>query len=194
MAMRRILIWSLIIVLFLNHAALVYADEVPEEVSETGEISKSDEMSETNEVPDAEEVSDETIDLVDIFYTKTTGEDHSLHVPFNRSWFRNDARVYNHDLAKLSLGLATSAFRPESPISKKSQPADYNLRSFLDQAGFADLRSDDYDKDPSKYTVSTVMGHQTVGDGEDSFELIAVGICGQGYADEWESNLSVGTW
>ena len=37
------------------------------------------------------------------------------------------------------------------------------------------------------------MGHQTVGDGEDSFELIAVGICGQGYADEWESNLSVGT-
>lgn len=163
--MKRILIWSLIIVLFLNHAALVYADEV----------------------------SDETIDLVDVFYTKTTGEDHSLHVPFNRSWFRNDARVYNHDLAKLSLGLATSAFRPESSISKKSQPADYNLRSFLDQAGFADLRSDDYDKDPSKYTVSTVMGHQTVGDGEDSFELIAVGICGQGYADEWESNLSVGT-
>ena len=85
MAMRRILIWSLIIVLFLNHAALVYADEVPEEVSETGEISESDEMSETNEVPDAEEVSDETIDLVDIFYTKTTGEDHTLHVPFNRS-------------------------------------------------------------------------------------------------------------
>ena len=165
MTMKRILIWSLIIVLFLNHAALVYADEV----------------------------SDETIDLVDVFYTKTTGEDHSLHVPFNRSWFRNDARVYNHDLAKLSLGLATSAFRPESPLSKKSQPADYNLRSFLDQAGFADLRSDDYDKDPSKYTVSTVMGHQTVGDGEDSFELIAVGICGQGYADEWESNLSVGT-
>lgn len=181
--MKRILIWSLVILLFLNHTALVYADEV----SEAGEISEADEEHE------AEEVSDETIDLVDVFYTKTTEADHSLHVPFNRSWFRNDARVYNHDLAKLSLGLATSAFRPESPLSKKSQPADYNLRSFLDQAGFANLRSDDYDKDPSKYTVSTVMGHQTVGDGEDSFELIAVGICGQGYADEWESNLSVGT-
>ena len=175
--MKRILIWSFVLLLFLNHVTLVYADEV----------SQADQASE------ADRGSEETLDLTDIFYAKTTLEDCTLHVPFKASWFRNDARIYNHDLAKLSLGLATSAFRPESPLSKKSQPADYNLRAFLDQAGFDHLRSDDYDKDPSKYTVSTVMGHQTVGDGEDSFELIVIGICGQGYADEWESNLSVGT-
>ena len=175
--MKRILIWSFVLLLLLNQVTLIYAEEV----------------SQAEEVPQADRESEETLDLTDIFYAKTTLEDCTLHVPFNRSWFRNDARVYNHDLAKLSLGLATSAFRPESPLSKKSQPADYNLRSFLDQAGFNDLRSDDYDKDPSKYTVSTVMGHQTIGDGEDSFELIVIGICGQGYADEWESNLSVGT-
>ena len=175
--MNRILIWSFVLLLFLNQVTLVYADEV----------------SQADKVSEADRGSEETLDLTDIFYAKTTLEDCTLHVPFNASWFRNDARVYNHDLAKLSLGLATSAFRPESPLSKKSQPADYNLRSFLDQAGFNDLRSDDYDKDPSKYTVSTVMGHQTIGDGEDSFELIVIGICGQGYADEWESNLSVGT-
>ena len=175
--MNRILIWSFVLLLFLNQVTLVYADEV----------SQADKASE------ADRGSEESLDLTDIFYAKTTLEDCTLHVPFNASWFRNDARIYNHDLAKLSLGLATSAFRPESPLSKKSQPADYNLRAFLEQAGFDHLRSDDYDKDPSKYTVSTVMGHQTIGDGEDSFELIVIGICGQGYADEWESNLSVGT-
>ena len=141
----------------------------------------------------AEEESEESIDLIDTFYVGTTKENNILHVPFSRSWFRADARVYSHDLAKLSLGLATSAFRPNKKLAKENQPTDYNLRSFLSQAGFTDLRSDDYDKDPSMYTVSTVIGHQTIPDGDDTFELIAVGICGQGYMDEWESNLSVGT-
>lgn len=69
MTMKKILIWSLVILLFLNHTALVYADEV----SEAGEISEADEVSEASEISEAdeehEEVSDETIDLVDVFYT-----------------------------------------------------------------------------------------------------------------------------
>lgn len=141
----------------------------------------------------AEGESEQTIDLVDTFFVTTTQEDHSLHVPFNRSWFKADARVYNHDMAKLSLGLATSAFRPSAQTVEEKKSTDHNLRFFLDQSGFSDLRSDDYDKDPSMYTVSTVMGHQKIGEGDDSFELIAVGVCGQGYMDEWESNFTVGT-
>ena len=141
----------------------------------------------------AEEGNEETVELTDTFYVITTQEDRTLRVPFDRSWFKNDARVYDHNLAKLSLGLATSAFRPNKKIVRENQQADYYARSFLDQAGFTDLRSDDYDKDPSMYTVSTVMGHQIVGEGDDAFELIALGICGQGYMDEWESNLSIGT-
>ncbi len=142
----------------------------------------------------AEESSDEeTIILTDYFFAVTTQENHSLDVPFSASWFKNDARIYNHDLAKLSLGLATSAFRPNKNHIVENRAPDYNLRYFLRQGGFDDLRSDDYDKDPSMYTVSTVMGHQTVGEGDEAFELIAVGICGQGYMDEWESNLTIGT-
>ena len=158
--------WFLVLFIFLNVVPSVRAEE------------------ETDE--------EETINLVDTFYVITSKEDRSMIVPFSRSWFENDARIYNHNLAKLSLGLATSAFRPNKDLVVSSRPADYNLRHFLYQAGFDDLRSDDYDKDPSMYTVSTVMGHQTVGEGDDAFELIAVGICGQGYMDEWESNLTIG--
>ena len=142
---------------------------------------------------DGQEASeDETINLINTFYVSTTTEDCVMNVPFNPTWFNQDARIYNHDLAKLSLGLATAAFRPSASL-REFRSADYNLERFLTQAGFADARSDDYNKDPSMYTVSTMMAHRRIGSGDDAYELIAVGICGQGYLDEWESNFSIGS-
>lgn len=125
------------------------------------------------------------------FYVITTQETRTLDVPFNKNWFKQDATVYNHDLCKLSIGLATAAFRPKVGEENESM-ADTNLRNFLEEAHFSGLRSDDYEKNPGMYTVSTVMGHQKIGEGDEAFELIAVGICGQGYLDEWESNFSIG--
>ena len=139
---------------------------------------------------DSEE-SDETIEITSTYYELTTEKEQTQKILFNRGWFKQDATQYNHDLAKLSLGLATSAFRP-SKVVTPDKAADENLFRFLGEAGFTDLRSDDYDKNPSMYTVSTVMGHQQIGEGEDAFELIAVGVCGQGYMDEWESNFTIG--
>ncbi len=126
------------------------------------------------------------------FYTLTTQKNGEMEVAFNRNWFKEDSHVYQHDLAKLSLGLATAAFRPNIAHSDGITSADMNLNDFLTEAHFKDLRSDDYDKDPNMYTVSTVMGHQRIGEGDESFELVAVGLCGQGYLDEWESNFSIG--
>ena len=163
--LKKSIICFLTLFLLLSQAASVFAEAEPEEIK----------------------------NLTDTFYAPTTGSNHSLKVPFSLSWFMNDAREYNHDLAKLSLGLATSAFRTSKQRAEKKGGTDYNVRSFMEQAGFTELRSDDYDKTPSMYTISTVMGHQTVSDGGEPFELIAVGVCGQGYMDEWESNLSVGT-
>ena len=136
---------------------------------------------------------DETINIIDNFYVSTSKKNNTFVVPFNRSWFKKDARIYDHNLAKASIGLATAAFRPNAAVDTGERPPEYNLRFFLYQAGFEDVRSDDYDKDPSMYTVSTAMGHQKIGEGADAFELIAVGICGQGYLDEWESNFNIGT-
>ncbi len=139
----------------------------------------------------AEEGDGETRTIHSRFYVLTTKETRTLDVPFNKNWFNKDARIYSHDLCKLSIGLATAAFRPNAADEDHST-ADINLRKFLSEADFVDLRSDDYEKNPGMYTVSTVMGHQRIGEGEDSYELIAVGICGQGYLDEWESNFSIG--
>ena len=138
---------------------------------------------------EADEYKDEVISAR--FFVTATGRNTRYDVKFNKGWFSQDARIYSHDLAKLSIGLATCAFRPFGSLSEEIQ-ADRNLSEFLRDAHFLDLRSDDYDKDPSMYTVSTCMGHQKIKDEEGEYELIAVGVCGQGYVDEWESNFSIG--
>ncbi len=135
--------------------------------------------------------NDNTIDLTATYYVLTVQQDRSLTVPFSVDWFKNDARFYSHDLAKASLGLAVSSFRPNSRLSDPGRSADASAISYLSQAGFTDIQSDDYDKNPSIYTVSTIMGHQQIGSGDDAFEMIAIGVCGQGYMDEWESNFSI---
>ena len=74
MKMKRIILWCFILSMLLNLFPPVYAAEEQED----------------------------TIILTDTFYVPTTRKIHSLQVSFNPSWFRNDARIYNHDLAKLS--------------------------------------------------------------------------------------------
>ena len=126
------------------------------------------------------------------FYSVTTDSNDSIVVEFNKDWFKHPADVYDHNLAKLSVGLTLAAFRPNSKHLEGITSMDMNLSNFLTDAHFQDLRSDDYDKNPNIYSISTVMGHQRIGEGSEAFELIAVGVCGQGYKDEWESNFSIG--
>ena len=98
---KRIVLWSVVLFIFLNLVTPVHASEA----------------------------SEDTIDLIDTFYVTTTQEDHSMHVPFSRSWCREDARGYNHDLAKLSLGLATSAFRPNKNLADESYRKMYTFEN-----------------------------------------------------------------
>ena len=126
------------------------------------------------------------------YYSVTKDEYKLLPVEFSADWFKEDADHYDHRIAKLSMGLATAAFRPNLNHLEGISSNDMNLKDFLTQAHFKDLRSNDYDKNPNIYSISTVMGHQKVGEGDEAFELIAVGVCGQGYIDEWESNFSIG--
>ena len=110
---------------------------------------------------------------------------------FNDAWFNKSSASYSHDIAKISLGMSLSAFRPSWDPEAELDPS-LHVRDFLLQCGFSDLRVDDYDKNPSLYTVSTMMGNKEIGEGKDAYTLIAVGVCGGGYQNEWLSNFSIG--
>ena len=81
----------------------------------------------------AEGEEDETQTIQARFYTLTTDKNTTINVKFNPQWFDHTAKEYNHDLAKLSLGLATSAFRPKHADGSAT---DENLNMYLYTAGF----------------------------------------------------------
>lgn len=112
--------------------------------------------------------------------------------PYSDSFFASSAEVYSHRLAQSSLGLALAAFRKEGE-EKSDVPQDYEVGTFLKEAGFSELESADYDQKPSLQTVSTMIAHKVLRDGDGEYVLLAVAVCGGNYGLEWMSNVSVGT-
>lgn len=102
---------------------------------------------------------------------------------YSDSWFEEDADAYSHSIARASLGLALSGFRA------KRGPVDGNAIKWMTDLGFTDLVSEDYHRETSINTISTVMGHKQLPSGE---TLLAISVCGQGYENEWLSNLDIG--
>ena len=120
-------------------------------------------------------------------------ESYDFYFEFDDQLFDNDARIYNHDMAATSMCMAMSAFRPYQSESEGLSGPDEKLLVFLESAGFYDFVSDDYDKNPSLYTVATAIGRKDMTDSEGNpYTVIAIGVCGGGYKDEWLSNLTVG--
>ena len=108
--------------------------------------------------------------------------------------FWQPATEYDGNLALMSMFMSLCAardlMRDENPLV--FDPAQ-NAETYLLSAGFTDLRKDDYSKETSIYTISTVMGSRRMEhEGEDPFTLIAVSVCGGGYKNEWQSNLTAG--
>lgn len=120
-------------------------------------------------------------------------QSYDFYLEFDDTLFNNDARIYNHEIAVTSMCMALSAFRPYRSEAEIYTTPDATLIDFLETAGFSDFVSDDYDKNPSLYTVATAIGRREFQDenGND-YTVIAVGVCGGGYQDEWLSNLTVG--
>ena len=133
----------------------------------------------------------ENIKLTCMFADVGIGRDLTWLFDYSDELFSRSAEEYHHDLARVSLGLALSAFR-ENINHDPDFIADNNVIDYLSEAGFSDFESTDYDQTPSLQTVATVISSKKMRDAEGEFTLIAVGICGGGYKNEWLSNFSVG--
>jgi len=122
----------------------------------------------------------------------TTKTRSSFTVDFEDSFFDGPSTEYNHALAQASVGMALSAFRIRYALMEQINPSEHLIR-FLGNCGFSDIVTDDYDKTPSLYTVASAIAMKELEDADgEPYTLIAVGVCGGGYAHEWLSNLTVG--
>ena len=115
-----------------------------------------------------------------------------IPVDFEDSYFDGPATEYNHQLAQASMGLAVAAFRPVFDKDIIS-PSEHAIQ-FMKDCGFTNIMTDDYDKNPSLYTVASIIGSKQMTDANgEPYTLIAVAVCGGGYSNEWLSNFTVGS-
>lgn len=130
------------------------------------------------------------ITMIDTYF-HAPGEANQFHhaFPYSDAYFSLPSDQYHHELAQASIGFAVSAFRKAvDDLCER----DENVKTYLDSAGFANVRTEQYDMTPTIDTIATAIGAKQIGVGEDSYTLIALGVSGAGYEAEWESNFSIG--
>lgn len=128
------------------------------------------------------------------FYVRGVEEKIDAITDFVDYPFWRSATEYDGNLAVMSLILAlTSARDKQKGDADETFDTARNVEEYLLSAGFTDIRKDDYSKETSIYTISTAMGSQVMeSEGEEPFTLIAVGVCGGDYKNEWQSNMTAG--
>lgn len=125
---------------------------------------------------------------------RSTDEAYQYEIYFVDYPFYRPATAYDGNLAVMSLAMALSANRARNLTDEPDENFDpsLHLERYLIDAGFLNIRKDDYSKETSMYTISTAMGARKMESGGESFTLIAVGVCGGGYKNEWQSNMTPG--
>ena len=136
---------------------------------------------------------EEDVDYIDDVKTRVvnvhTGTDEIVRTIYSDEIFFKDSDQYHHLLAKQSIGFARVAYSLWDEESENIN--DGSLMDYFESKGFTDIRVDDFDKDTSIYTIGTGIAHKEIRYGTESATLVAVGIRGNRYKNEWQSNLSL---
>ncbi len=108
----------------------------------------------------------------------------SWDYPYSDTYFTQPSDQYNHNFARLSLGLALSSFRDK----ERPEAQDDYLIEFFENMGFEEIESDTYRKEPETDSIAYGLATKKI----NGFTVLACAVCGGNYSAEWASNLTVG--
>lgn len=110
---------------------------------------------------------------------------------YNDQWFWQDATKYNHELAKMTLGMAMAGFP-----SNEKDPKDANIKTLYSKLRFDNERnyySVGYDKGDYDTVAMAISSKEITNDNGDTCTLLAVCLRGGGYGTSgWIGNFNVG--
>ncbi len=113
---------------------------------------------------------------------------------YDDNYFSNSSmNNYNHDLSKMSLRLAMSAFAVHGSGSDKYKYQDVNAKALLTELGFDEIEDIGYSEKPSTNSIGVIAANKRIAFEDDDYTLIAVAVRGNGYESEWGGNFNVGT-
>jgi len=133
---------------------------------------------------------EEEKDLVNFSYAASS-KDYDGVLYYSDDYFNNPSTEYNPSLATTSLGLAMSAFMSLNVEDLSDYSYRYvNCENLLSSIGFKDIYvNEDYKKKPTTDSLGVVIANKKI----NNYTLIAIGIRGAGYQQEWASNCKVGS-
>lgn len=115
-------------------------------------------------------------------------EDRTSEYYYSDEYFRRSGAILNPHLRTMSLAFAMACF--PSTEAKDYDRVYRNAEDLLTQIGFSDFTpNDDYKKKPTAETLGMLLAHKVIEDRGEEYSLIAMGLRGAGYGDEWASNL-----
>ena len=115
-----------------------------------------------------------------------------LSFTYSDEWFTKSAYNYNHDIAKISMALTQCSFAAANSETDFSD-AYKNAKDLLNQCGFGKfMANNDAKTMPGGHTIGAVAASKTLVDNGGTYTLIALGIRGHNYGQEWASNFYVG--
>lgn len=105
---------------------------------------------------------------------------------YNDTYFNTSSYIYNHELAKASLGFAISAMVRDGQY-KNPEAA----KKLFDDLSYENYTPYNYTSVPTSDSIAFVMANKNIDETDTS--IIAISIRGGGYEAEWGGNFRVGT-
>lgn len=123
-------------------------------------------------------------------FAGSNDKDITTDFTYSDDYFSGDSRVYNQDLALMSLKLAMSAFN-RANVSYRKENVGKNVYDLLTKLEFDDINIDSYEGKPTRAAVGYAIGHKKILVNDKEYTLIALALRGANYEVEWADNLSV---
>ena len=131
---------------------------------------------------------------VSVRYCSGHGEnDHDYEADFlySDAYFLKSGYTFRQDLCNASFALALSAFSSKEADTRGDE--DKNFKSLMNQCGFKDADSNEwFGKAPTNNSVGVCAANKPIYDNGVDYTLIAVGIRGNFYRQEWGGNVNIG--
>jgi len=126
----------------------------------------------------------------DFYYSQGATSDYINSTYYSDDYFLNDATTYNPSLATTSICLSMAAFATNRNKSNSDYSYRYkNVDALLSSFGYSDITPNSgYLAKPESDTIGVVYAKKQIKDDT----MIAIGIRGSNYQQEWASNFTLG--
>ncbi len=151
----------------------------------------------SSEITERVSVTDKSKEEISFMFSFSPGftdkKDYQKSATFNPKFFSEDADVYNHSLAQLSIRMAMSAYNSNTASGGKYSNGPINIKKFLNSIGCNNIKiNSDYTSQPTSHSIGLAAGSKRIKVNNQWYTLVVLAVRGGNYETEWGGNFVIG--